>query len=87
MFPDVVHTLMSMGHGDEIVLAYAGFPAVSDVRRPVFHEIELAPGQQYTLYSDTLHWFQAGPQGAVISEFSATNTDEIYRFTDPRVKR
>jgi len=53
----------------------------------VFHEIELDPGQQYALYPDTLHWFQAGPQGAVISEFSTTNTDEIDKFTDPRIKR
>jgi D-lyxose ketol-isomerase len=53
----------------------------------VFHEIELNPGQQYTLCPDTLHWFQAGPEGAVISEFSTTNTDDVDRFTDPRIKR
>jgi D-lyxose ketol-isomerase len=53
----------------------------------VFHEIVLKPGQQYTLLPDTLHWFQAGPDGAVISEFSTTNTDPIDRFTDPRIKR
>jgi D-lyxose ketol-isomerase len=53
----------------------------------VFHEVELHPGQQYTLPPDTLHWFQAGPEGAVISEFSTTNTDEIDQFTDPRIER
>ena len=53
----------------------------------VFHEIELNPGQQYILFPDTLHWFQAGPEGAVISEFSTTNTDETDQFTDPRIKR
>lgn len=53
----------------------------------VFHEVVLNPGQQYTLVPDTLHWFQAGPEGAVISEFSTTNTDDKDRFTDPRVKR
>ena len=53
----------------------------------VFHEIELNPGEQYTLFPDTLHWFQAGPEGAVISEFSTTNTDNIDKFTDPRIKR
>jgi D-lyxose ketol-isomerase len=36
---------------------------------------------------DTLHWFQAGPEGAVVSEFSTTNTDEFDRFTDPRINR
>ena len=53
----------------------------------VFHEVQLNPGQQHTLYPDTLHWFQAGPEGAVISEFSTTNTDLVDRFTDPRIKR
>ena len=52
-----------------------------------FHEIELNPGQQYTLVPDTLHWFQAGPEGAVVSEFSTTSTDEQDQFTDPRIKR
>ena len=27
--PDLIHTLMSMGHGDEIVLADGNFPAAS----------------------------------------------------------
>ncbi|RLD36825.1 MAG: hypothetical protein DRI83_04885 [Bacteroidetes bacterium] len=31
--PDLIHALMSMGHGDEIVLADADFPAVSHSRR------------------------------------------------------
>jgi D-lyxose ketol-isomerase len=53
----------------------------------VFHEIILRPGQQHTLYPDTPHWFQGGPEGAVISEFSTTNTDTVDRFTDPRIKR
>lgn len=53
----------------------------------VFHEIHLLPGDQYTLMSDTLHWFQAGPQGAVISEFSTRSTDEKDIFTDPRIRR
>lgn len=53
----------------------------------VFHEIELNPGDQHTLYPDTLHWFQAGSEGAVISEFSTTNTDENDRFTDQRIGR
>lgn len=52
-----------------------------------FKEIELNAGEQYTLYPDTLHWFQAGPDGAVISEFSTANTDETDRFTDARINR
>lgn len=31
--PDLMHALMSMGHGDEIVLADADFPAASHSRR------------------------------------------------------
>lgn len=53
----------------------------------VFHEIELTPGEQYTIPPDTLHWFQAGDAGAVISEFSSTSRDEADIFTDPRIKR
>ena len=53
----------------------------------VFHEIELSPGDQYTIPSDTLHWFQAGPEGAVVSEFSSKSMDETDVFTDPEIKR
>ena len=53
----------------------------------VFHEIELNPGEQYTLYPNTLHWFQAGPDGAVISEFSTKSRDDLDIFTDPDIKR
>ena len=53
----------------------------------VWHEIELKPGEQYTLTPDTLHWFQAGPEGAVISEFSTHSTDENDFFTDEEIAR
>jgi D-lyxose ketol-isomerase len=53
----------------------------------VKHEIVLRPGQQYTLFPNTLHWFQAGPEGAVVSEFSTRSTDENDVFTDPDVRR
>ena len=53
----------------------------------VFHEIELHPGEQYIIPSDTLHWFQAGDEGAVVSEFSSTSRDEYDIWTDPRIKR
>jgi D-lyxose ketol-isomerase len=47
----------------------------------------LKPGDQYTLEPDTPHWFQAGPEGAIVSEFSTRSTDEADIFTDPRIKR
>ncbi len=51
----------------------------------VWHEIELKPGEQYTLAPDTLHWFQAGPEGAVVSEFSTKSRDEFDIYTDPDI--
>lgn len=53
----------------------------------VFHEIVLEPGQQYTLEPNTLHWFQAGPEGAIVSEFSTTSRDESDIFSDKRIQR
>ena len=53
----------------------------------VWYEIELNPGDQYTLQPDTLHWFQAGNQGAVISEFSTRSRDEADIFSDPEIQR
>ena len=53
----------------------------------VFHEIRLLPGEQYTIMPNTLHWFQAGKEGAVVSEFSTHSTDETDVFTDPAIVR
>jgi D-lyxose ketol-isomerase len=53
----------------------------------VWNEIVLRPGGQHTLPPETLHWFQAGDEGAVVSEFSSTNTDEHDIWTDPKIRR
>lgn len=53
----------------------------------VRHEVVLKPGDQYTLTPNTLHWFQAGPKGAVVSEFSTRSLDEKDIFTDPDIQR
>jgi D-lyxose ketol-isomerase len=53
----------------------------------VFHEVALRPGEQHTIPSGTLHWFQAGPDGAVVSEFSTASRDELDEFTDSEVER
>lgn len=53
----------------------------------VFHRITLAPGQQYTIEPGTLHWFRAGSDGAVISEFSSNSDDASDIFTDTDIKR
>jgi D-lyxose ketol-isomerase len=50
-------------------------------------EIVLHPGDQHTIPPDTLHWFQAGAAGAVVSEFSSTSRDDLDVFTDPAIRR
>ncbi len=58
-----------------------------DTKVTVFHETVLRPGEQCTILPGTLHWFAAGEEGAVISEFSTHSTDETDVFTDPRIVR
>ncbi len=62
-------------------------PAGSESYYTVAKEVCLKPGDQYTLTPDTPHWFQAGPEGAIVSEFSTRSTDENDIFTDPRIAR
>jgi len=62
-------------------------PEGSEAYYTVFHEIILNPGEQYTIPPNTLHWFRAGDQGAIVSEFSSTSRDESDVFTDPRIRR
>jgi D-lyxose ketol-isomerase len=50
-------------------------------------EIVLHPGEQHTIPPDTLHWFQAGDEGAIVTEFSTRSRDELDVFTDPRIVR
>jgi len=79
-----------------VYLYTAGEPTPTPACRPpgddagaftVWHEIVLRPGDQHTIAPDTLHWFQAGDEGAIVSEFSTTSTDELDVFTDPRIGR
>jgi len=63
---------------------------VQEARRKyltVWHEVVLNPGDQYTLEPNTLHWFQAGPEGAIVTEFSTQSIDEKDVFTDPGIRR
>ncbi len=62
-------------------------PEGSEPYYTVWHEIRLDPGGMYTLRPATRHWFQAGPEGAVVSEFSTRSTDETDLFEDPRINR
>ncbi len=42
---------------------------------------------QHTIAPSVLHWFQAGDDGAVVSEFSTMSVDELDVFTDTRIGR
>ena len=53
----------------------------------IWKEIILRPGNQYTLPPNTLHWFQAGDKGAILSEFSSKSLDENDIWTDSRLRR
>jgi D-lyxose ketol-isomerase len=53
----------------------------------VWHEVVLRPGDQHTIPPNTLHWFQAGDEGAIVTEFSTTSRDDLDVFTDPRIRR
>lgn len=65
----------------------AVIPQGSEAHYQVRHEIELNPGDQYTIPPGVKHWFQAGDDGAIVSEFSSTSRDEADVFTDPRIRR
>jgi D-lyxose ketol-isomerase len=65
----------------------AALPVGHEAWYTVRHEIALRPGEQYTIPPDTRHWFQAGPEGALVSEFSTASTDEHDIFTDPHIQR
>ncbi|MBM7565849.1 D-lyxose/D-mannose family sugar isomerase [Paenibacillus sacheonensis] len=73
--------------GEETPHRKANPPVRSEAFYTVFHEIELHPGEQYTIKPNTLHWFQAGQEGAIVSEFSSASHDESDIFTDPRIQR
>lgn len=79
-----------------VYLYVEGEPSANPIARPsrqdrgvftVWHEVVLRPGDQHTIYPDTLHWFQAGPEGAIVTEFSTRSTDEYDVFTDPDIRR
>jgi len=53
----------------------------------VWKQIVLKPGEQCTIPANTLHWFQAGPKGTVVSEFSSTSVDQADIWTDSQLVR
>jgi D-lyxose ketol-isomerase len=79
-----------------VYLYLEGSPAANPSCRPskadvgaytVWHEVILRPGEQHLVPPNTLHWFQAGPEGAIVSEFSTHSRDDLDVFTDPDIAR
>ena len=80
-----VYLYISVPAGNDQIMAT--IPLGSEAHYTVFNEIVMNPGEQYTLEPGTRHWFQAGPEGAVVSEFSSMSRDGADIFTDPRIQR
>ena len=69
----------------EVYLYVEGPPTADPRCRPpagdgaALHGLEtsyLAPGDQHTIAPGIRHWFQASPDGAVVTEYSAASRDE-----------
>jgi D-lyxose ketol-isomerase len=73
--------------GQSAMQLNAKVPPGSEQYYTVFREIKLHPGMQYTIPPNVLHWFRAGYEGAVITEFSSVSRDELDIFTDSRIRR
>jgi D-lyxose ketol-isomerase len=73
--------------GDPMLNISAKIPEGEEKNFTVRHEVILTPGKQFTLKPGILHWFQAGPEGAVVSEFSTKSYDKYDVFTNPQIKR
>jgi D-lyxose ketol-isomerase len=67
--------------GEAVKKPQARVPEGSEEYYTVFHEIELQPGEQYTSPPDTWHWFQAGDEGAIVSEFPAPAATNLIFFS------
>jgi D-lyxose ketol-isomerase len=73
--------------GEHTAHLAAQVPAGREHTYTALHEIVLHPGQQHTIPPNTLHWFQASDEGAVVSEFSTRSRDEFDIFTDLQIRR
>jgi D-lyxose ketol-isomerase len=72
--------------GEPVAQSKAHPPKGQEAYYTVWHEIVLNPGEMYILKPNTLHWFQAGPEGVVLSEFSTHAYDLEDIYTDPNIQ-
>ena len=63
------------------------FPRGYEMFYSARHGTVLKPGDQFTIWPGVPHWFQAGSDGAIVSEFSTQSTDEFDIFNDPHIQR
>lgn len=73
--------------GEAVAAIQSKIPAGQEAYYTVMHEVELTPGEQYTIEPNIKHWFQAGNEGAIISEFSSPSDDASDIFTNPAIQR
>ncbi|MBX8935513.1 D-lyxose/D-mannose family sugar isomerase [Enterococcus gilvus] len=73
--------------GEKIPSVHSALPKGQEKYYTVMHEVVLHAGEQYTIEPNTKHWFQAGSEGAVISEFSSPSDDASDIFTNPEIQR
>jgi D-lyxose ketol-isomerase len=78
-----------------VYLYVAGEPTPAPACRPprddlgvytARHEVVLRPGDQHSLPPNVPHWLQAGPEGAIVSEFATHCPPGVDVFTDPEVE-
>jgi len=72
--------------GDD-TLKFAKIPAGKEDVYTCRHEVVMKMGDQLILEPGTVHWFQAGEEGAVMYSFSTCVRDILDGFTDPNVER
>ena len=68
-------------------LTHATIPPGKKTAYTCRHEQRLVPTATLTFAPGEMHWFQAGPDGAVAFSFSTVARDILDQFTDPAVVR
>jgi len=76
--------LVGEGHG---TLTRGTIPAGKEAVYTLRHEEVLGPAGSRTFHPGEKHWFQAGPEGAVVYSFSSVVRDVLDGFTDPAIGR
>ena len=82
----VAGTLYLYVPGEETI-AQGRIPPAKEACYTVRHEHVMRACDQMTMQPGVKHWFQAGPDGAVIFSFSSSANSPLDPFTDPAVVR